>query len=241
MMKNEMSRVMTNRLLYEMREGLYAGADRLPPEIELAKQFGISRTLVRDCLSILEREGFINRKHGVGTIINKQVLNVATRMDLEKEFLQMVADAGYEAQIAWSRVTKIAADTNVANKLAIEPGDEVYCTERLITADGRPAIYCTDYIALKLIKDKNYDEELLRQPIFIFLEEKCGIKVSMDVTEVSAVVADEQLCEIFNTKQSCPLLYMDEVGYEFFGTPVLYSREYYADGILHHMIIRKKI
>ena len=80
-MKNELSRDMTNRLLYEMREGIYAGRDRLPPEIELAKQLGISRTLVRDCLSILEREGFINRKHGVGTIINKHVLNVATRMD----------------------------------------------------------------------------------------------------------------------------------------------------------------
>lgn len=240
-MKNELSRDMTNRLLYEMREGIYAGRDRLPPEIELAKQLGISRTLVRDCLSILEREGFINRKHGVGTIINKHVLNVATRMDLEKEFLQMISDAGYEAKIAWSRVILKAADENIAKKLALEPEDQVFCTERLITADGRPAIFCTDYIAQKLVKDEDYDEELLKQPIFIFLEEKCDIKVSMDVTEVSAVISDEQLSNIFNTKEGCPLLYMDEVGYEFFGSPVLYSREYYADGILNHMIIRKKI
>lgn len=240
-MGNESSRDMTNRLLFEMREGIFANADRLPPEVELAKTLGISRTLVRDCLSILEREGFINRKHGVGTVINKQVLNVATRMDLEKEFLQMVSDAGYRSEIAWSQTQKQEADDVVASRLGIEPGAAIYCTQRLITADGKPCIYCTDYIAMNLIRHEDYDEELLKQPIFIFLEDECGIKVSIDVTEVSAVTADETMARVFKIEEGRPLLYMDEVGYEFFGQPVLYSREYYADKILHHKIIRKKI
>lgn len=240
-MKNELIRDIPGRLLYEMKQGIYADADRLPPEIELAKQMGISRTLVRDCLSILEREGFINRKHGVGTVINRQVLNVLTRMDLEKEFLQMVEDAGYEAKIASCCYERIAADEQVAHQLGLKPGDEVYKTVRLITADGEPVIYCTDYISVHLIKNEIYDETLLKEPIFVFLEQECQTTVSMDVTEVSAVVADEHLSAVFHVPQGTPLLYMDEVGYEFFGSPVLYSKEYYAGGMLHHTLIRKKI
>ncbi len=240
-MRNEFSRELPGRLLYEMQNGIYADADRLPPEIELAKQMGISRTLMRDCLSILEREGFINRKHGVGTVINRQVLKVSTRMDLEKEFLEMVEEAGYEAKIAWCNYERVASDEQIADRLGLTPGDEVYKTERLITADGKPAIYCTDYIGVHLIRNENYDESLLKKPIFVFLEQECQTIVSMDVTEVSAVVADEQLGEVFRVAPGTPLLYMDEVGYEFFGSPVLYSKEYYVNDILHHTVIRKKI
>lgn len=55
-MGNELSREMTNRLIHEMREGIYANQTGCLPEVELAQQMGISRTMVRDCLSILERE-----------------------------------------------------------------------------------------------------------------------------------------------------------------------------------------
>ena len=40
--------------------------DRLPPEIRLAEHFGVSRSTMRDALATLEREGFINRIHGIG-------------------------------------------------------------------------------------------------------------------------------------------------------------------------------
>ena len=240
-MGNDLSREMTNRLLHEMRDGVYAEAKRLPPEIDLARQLGISRTLVRDCLAILEREGFINRKHGIGTVINHHVLNVRTRMDLEKEFLKMVEDAGYAAETALYEVQQQPADAQVAQRLELECGSMVYVTKRLITADGRPAIYCIDYISMDHILNEDYDEELLKKPIFIFLEKECGLKVSMDITEVCAVAADAELSQLLNVDAGSPVLYMDEVGYEFFGRPVLYSKEYYADGILKHMIVRKKI
>lgn len=237
----ELSREITNRLLREMRCGAYARADRLPPELELARQMGISRTSVRDCLSILEREGFINRKHGVGTIINHHVLAVRTRMDLEEEFLAMVSNAGYVSRAEFCYVRKMPADMQVAERLQLAPGDMVFQTRRLISADGRPAIYCVDYISAARVLNEDYDEELLKEPIFVFLEAECGIMVYMDVTEVHAILASESLADIFESPKGSPLLYMDEVGYELLGAPVLYSQEYYAEGILHHKIIRKKI
>ena len=73
-----------------MREGAFRGAKYLPSENDLAKRMDVSRTQLRDALARLEREGFISRRHGVGTMINRHVLALAVRMDLEVEFLEMV-------------------------------------------------------------------------------------------------------------------------------------------------------
>ena len=54
---NLLSEEITQRLLHEIREGCYANCRKLPPELTLAKEMGVSRTLIRDCLSALEREG----------------------------------------------------------------------------------------------------------------------------------------------------------------------------------------
>ena len=50
---------------------------------------------LRDGMAILEREGFVGRKQGLGTIIYRNVLEVKTRIDLEKEFLDIIAEAGF--------------------------------------------------------------------------------------------------------------------------------------------------
>ena len=52
---NLLSEEITQRLLHEIREGCYANCRKLPPELTLAKEMGVSRTLIRDCLSALER------------------------------------------------------------------------------------------------------------------------------------------------------------------------------------------
>ena len=44
--------------------GRFVAGDKLPPERELAKQLGVSRTTVRDAVKILEGEGLVQSKRG---------------------------------------------------------------------------------------------------------------------------------------------------------------------------------
>lgn len=238
---HELSYEITQRLLQEIRTGRYAGCAKLPPEVTVAQEMGVSRTLIRDCLSTLEREGFISRKHGVGTIINPHVLAADTRMDLEKEFLEMVADAGYRSEMIPGKCALVAADENVAGKLGILPGALVFQAERVVTGDGHPIIYCVDHIPLACVKTDDYDIKLLERPVFLFIEKYCHEEIYMDLTEVRAMIAGEKLADILNISPQHPLLYMDEVGYTFIGKPILYSKEYYVDGALEHKVLRKKI
>ena len=159
------SKTIRAQLLSDMREGAYASCSRLPRESVLAEMLGISRTQLRDILASLEREGFITRRHGVGTVINRHVLNVRTRMDIEVEFLDMIRQSGHEAAVASVRANTCAADAHVAHQLGIPQGTPVLRVDRLCTAGGIPAIYCEDFIEVSRIQGE-YTLQDLQQPIF---------------------------------------------------------------------------
>ena len=162
------------QLLLDMKEGIYANCERLPRESVLSEKLGISRTQLRDILASLEREGFITRRHGVGTIINRHVLEATARMDIEVEFLDMIRQSGYQAEVAYVRVSDGVADAKIAGQLNMEEGDPIIRVARLCTADGRPAIYCEDVVEKALARG-DYTIQDFKLPIFHFLQRFCGI------------------------------------------------------------------
>lgn len=228
------------RLLYEMKHGAYARCDRLPRESILASLLSISRTQLRDSLAELEREGFITRRHGVGTMINRHVLSVKVRMDLEVEFLDMISRSGFQAQEIPLAFEERTASGRVARRLNLAEGERVLFSSRIATANGRPTIYCEDTIPLSLVKRADYAEADLHAPIFCFLSEYCQAEPYLDLTELRPAVADGALSEILNVAVGTPLLFMDEVDYDIDGRPILYSTQHYVDGVIRHTVVRRK-
>ena len=238
--KPTQSKSIRAQLLTAMREGEYAHCDRLPRESVLSEKLGISRTQLRDILASLDREGFITRRHGVGTIINRHVLGAQARMDIEVEFLDMIRQSGRTPGVAFVRAADSAADEKTAGQLGIPVGTPMLRISRLCTADGRPAIYCEDLVEKAKIR-RPYTDAELRQPIFDFLQKVCGLSSYLDLTDLRPVAASGGLAEVFQVPEGTPLLSMDEVDYDIDGAPVFVSREYFADGIFRHTVLRKKL
>ena len=234
------NRTIRTQLIADMKDGLYADCDRLPRESVLSEDLGISRTQLRDILASLEREGFITRRHGVGTIINRQVLEVTTRMDIEVEFLDMIRDSGHEPGIAFVQVSDTTADAGIARRLQLPEGTPILRLARLCTADGKPAIYCEDMVEKALIQC-DYTIQDCKGSIFQFLQKVCGVSAYLDLTEVRPVAADAMLGELLKVPVGTPLLMMDEVDYDIDGKPVFCSTEYFVDGVISHTVLRKKL
>lgn len=238
--KPTQSKSIRAQLLSAMRDGEYAHCDRLPRESVLSEKLGISRTQLRDILASLDREGFITRRHGVGTIINRHVLGAQGRMDIEVEFLDMIRQSGRAPGVAFVRGTDGTADEKAAGQLGVPVGTPVLQISRLCTADGRPAIYCEDLVEKAKIQ-RLYTGAELHQPIFDFLQNVCGLSSYLDLTDLRPVAADAFLAGIFQVPEGTPLLSMDEVDYDIDGAPVFVSREYFTDGIFRHTVLRKKL
>ncbi|MFT2721230.1 FadR/GntR family transcriptional regulator [Deinococcus sp. A31D244] len=62
-----------DHVLHELRRAIQGGqlnpGDRLPAERELAAQFGVGRSSVREALSVLQMSGLIDVRHGQGTFV----------------------------------------------------------------------------------------------------------------------------------------------------------------------------
>ena len=78
-----------DRIVEEIKTAIEQGklnvGDRLPPERELARQFGVSRTSIRDALKILAGIGLISIRHGHGIFV--------TQVNPKENLLAMKRDA----------------------------------------------------------------------------------------------------------------------------------------------------
>lgn len=239
-MKLDYSNLTRMKLLQKMKTGEFSECTRLPRELELAEQLGVSRNHLREVLAQLEREGFITRIHGVGTVINHHVMKVKNRMDIEVEFLDIIRQNGYLPGVSHVHVTEEAADGFIAKKLQIPEKTEVLRVIRVCTANGKPAIYCEDVFEKKLVREE-YSLKDFEPPIFHFLKKCCYVEAYMDLTQLHAVLADEKVSEALEINIGTPLLNMEEVDYDIDGNIVFYSSQYFVDEYFEQTVLRKKL
>lgn len=228
------------QLLFDLKEGLYAKCDRLPPESVLSEQMGISRTQLRDVLAALEREGFITRRHGVGTLINRHVLAVPTRTDIELEFRDMIRLSGGTPNAVCVQVSECPTDPMTAERLHLAPGTPVIRVANLCTSNGKPVIYWEDVFPKHLIK-KDYTTEDCKQLIFTFMEEFCSVSAYLDLTDLHPALADATLAQYLQVPVGTPLLNFREVDFDIDGNPIFCSYQYFVDGAVQHTLLRKKL
>lgn len=211
---------------------------RLPSEPALAERLGASRATVRQALTALEQEGLIIRRHGVGTFVNHHMLNIGQRLDEVWDFLEMIEVAGHEASPRHHFMTLDPASPGLAEKLGLEPGDEVITTANVFLADEVPVIYCIDYLPSRLVKQAYRDEEL-QGPVYSFLTNRCETRIEYCIAELLPVVADEEIASLLGCEQGAPLQYVKEVGYDAADEPIIYSEEYYRPEFFNFSIVRK--
>ncbi|MFH1513319.1 MAG: FCD domain-containing protein [Bacillota bacterium] len=108
----------TEQLLMAMRQGDLPVGTRLPPEEQLAKQFSVSRGILREGLTVLEARGFIKRTPKEGTVVQSvqgdelaraltAQMRKATYRDL-LEFREVIECRAVE------NIVKIASDEEIA-------------------------------------------------------------------------------------------------------------------------------
>ena len=107
----QLSEKYTKEIFQEIKSGIYSRADRLPSEPDIAKHFGISRTMVRDCLSTLEREGFIETVAGKGSFVAARNMEFIREEQLRQaeEALQKAVDLARTVDISLEELTEILA------------------------------------------------------------------------------------------------------------------------------------
>lgn len=228
-----------SRLVEELRCGCYANATRLPPETELATAMGVSRTVIRDALSELEREGLVERVRGIGTVVNRSVVALEHRLDQKFEYCEMIRSMGYTPLIDQVQVRPLSANEDLAASLGLRPGAPVLMVRKRVRANEHPVIASVDYLSSALFHGQDLGRLDFSRPIFDILED-VGIQAVTAVAHVKAVYGDAPTRAMLKLNASQAVLLLDEVSHSRLCQPVLRSLSYYTD-FFDFSILRKKL
>lgn len=202
--------------------------DRLPPEEALAQDLGISRVKLRDILSVLQSNGYISRKKGVGTLINKHMLAEHARLDTDMVYDEMISETGHVPSIELHKIKQISnLPSEILDKLGMQAGDCAWRIEKTTSVDGEPAIFTVDYIPSQYFNEEELDIEMITRCNFFFVQQRCDDLMDNVILHIAAIAADDIIAERLALPVGSPVLQICSVCYSQKLEPIMYSLEYY--------------
>jgi len=134
----------------------FFGEGKLPSEPELAKRFGVSRSVIRQAYDELEREGIIERKAGSGTTLRGKL----SKKDRIISMTDQIRDAGMKPStvvLATKRMMGNEVEGWVREAFQLTPEaaavTPLYCIDRLRCGDGQPLARQTIYLLAEQFRE----------------------------------------------------------------------------------------
>ena len=144
-----MYRQLANLIRDRIECGELVRGARIPSEVELGNTYKISRITVRQALSELEWEGFLERAPGKGTFVRRSAGRLE-RMTRLTGFGENMAGLGRKAGYATLRAGEETVPLEVVARLRL-PEVRAFVVDRVLLTDGRPVGAHLSYLPLWII------------------------------------------------------------------------------------------
>jgi GntR family transcriptional regulator len=181
---------------------------RIPAEPEVARQLGVSRATVRSALASLEQLGLVRRHPGLGTWLRPQV--TADVLALHGLVPWAVVLSGSHQVTSTS--TLRAASSAEAEQLASITGElpaVAYRIERVLAADGRPAVLIEEVIPDDVLS-RPLDAGDLADSVMSLSRQHFRVPIDHAVARLVPVNAGERCARLFGLAAGTAHLVLDE-------------------------------
>lgn len=198
-----------------------APGERLDNQRSLAREFGVTLMTLRQALDLLERDGLIARRHGLGTFV--------ARPAIDYDILQLRALAGDLSALGEDVATRFlrshfaAADRRVAEALGLAEEAQVFVLERLRLVDGEPMSFQASYLPAALGAEVSR-ADLAVTPLRQVLTFKLGIEIAAARETVSAVPLERRAAHELGCRPGIAAFRSDRVSVSADGTRIVYDR-----------------
>src|SRR5436190_1968932 len=194
-------KTLTDAVQEELRNAIFSGTyspgSQLPTEAELGAMLGASRTVVREALRVLEEDGLIFRRHGVGTFVRKHP--ILKNLNVNYGITEMIQLAGFTPGTKHLALQHGTADQETAEQLHVPPGTAVIHLERVRTADNKPVVYSLDTFAETLLSGTEFDaNRLLAESVYQIIETEYKHTVDYGVARLLPVRAPAPIANTLN-------------------------------------------
>lgn len=221
-----------------IKEGAYTLGDRLPSEPALAQRLGISRPTLREALRLLEDEGVIVRRHGVGTFVAAPRPRIDAGLELLESIERMAERAGLRTQMGALTYREFPAAAPLAARLGIDEGATITDVTRVMLADGRRIAFLTDMLPQEYLHRDELGTDF-QGSVLDHLLGRGWPALSHSRTELSACAAEAPVARELHIKGGEPLLKLEAQLYASDGRIVDYSTSYFVPGFFRFHVVRR--
>jgi GntR family phosphonate transport system transcriptional regulator len=206
-------------------EGSFAAGDKLPGENEIAETYRVNRHTVRRALAALAERGLLRAERGSGTYVETPRLAYPLRS--RTRFSEIVGAGGREpgGQLIGSSVEP--ADRELAKRLGLKTGAQLWRLETLRSADRTPICVSTNWLSAERFADAAAVYARLRSMTKLLAH--FGIRdYHRSSTRVTAAIVDAGDAARLDLALGRPILIVDSTDVDAAGNPLLTSRGRFA-------------
>lgn len=215
--------------------GEWPPGTRLPSEFELAKMFGVSRATLREALRVLEEEGAVVRRHGIGTFIAERSL---VQAGIEQLFsvTEWIERAGRKPGTIGFTVGEELTTQEDQESFGFSEPVELYLIHRIRTANGDPVVYCEDRVPKSILPRglHGFDGSLFEHL------EAAGRSIAYARTVIKPIAWHPEVFPALDVKDGQALLLLEQMHYDASDSPVLLSANYFRTDTFHFHVLRRR-
>ncbi|PWG60322.1 GntR family transcriptional regulator [Bifidobacterium catulorum] len=204
-----------SRLAAGIRSGVLPAGTLLPRESELAERLGVSRTPVREALILLEEDGLLTTKRGVGRFVADSL--PALGLEKIQPFEDIMATGGADIEVSPIKTLFDSATEFVSDRLRIAVGDDTWFRESLVSVGGAPAAIVQEHLPSHRDAEVGLDiDATLRQlpddgrTLLAELIDRTGASFSKGECHLAASTAGESRAPLLHVADDAPVLILTE-------------------------------
>lgn len=200
----------------------YKSGKLLPNEVELSKQWQISRNTLRQAINKLVMEGMLERKKGYGTRVVHKAITSGVRNWLS--FTQEMKMLGIEVRNYELGLSFKSPDEKTRNFFKMKDNEKCFVMERVRGSKDYPFVFFISYFnpEIPFTGDEDFS-----QPLYSLLESKFNIVVKTSKEEISARLAGKTLADKLEISPNDPILVRKRYVLDVDDRPIEYNIGYY--------------
>jgi GntR family transcriptional regulator len=203
------------QLKSQLSEGKFPPGAAIPSERELTETFSVSRMTVRQAITNLVNEGLLYREKGRGTFAAAP--KVEQPLSGMTSFTEDMQSRGMVPSNQLLAFEKRQPDKGTAEKLKLEPGDDVFFVERIRYADGIPMAIERTHLPAKLFPGLSGDA--LKGSLYAFVEKASQQRIGHAVQRMEAALAKKEDAEMLHVDMPFAVLIIERVSSLSNGVP----------------------
>lgn len=226
-----------------IREGVWADTGRVPTEGELCAEFGVSRVTVRQAIKLLESQGLVESRQGIGTMITSaNDAMVHAGLQELKSITETISEMGLNPTMEHRSKAVRPATKSDAERFNIATGTLVLDLHRVVRADGEVVAFVDDVMPMWVFNNDQSAVKALEGSVFAYLNEHTDVRPKRAVAEVhprrdlpTSWEGDPSTSEI---PAESMFLLLDQLQVDDRGRPFMHTRVHFVDGRFRFVVLR---